>query len=65
LHSFLYCFSIQAKKPGNLILHEGAMSFFWWSLVLVCPFLSSHTSSLFQPFLSPWVSKSKLSLAVA
>jgi hypothetical protein len=40
------------------------MCFFWWSLVLLGPFLSSDRSSLFQPFLSPWVSKSKLSPAL-
>jgi hypothetical protein len=52
-HSLLSCASIQAKKLGNPISHEGAMSFFWCSLVLVGPFLSSGISALFQPFLSP------------
>jgi hypothetical protein len=47
LHSLLFCALIQAKKIGNPILHEGTMTFFWRSLVLVDPFLSSDTSSHF------------------
>jgi hypothetical protein len=65
LHSLLYCRSIQAKKPRNPISHEGPMNFFWWSLVVVGPILSSNTSSLFQQILSPSASKSKLSSVIA
>jgi hypothetical protein len=64
-HSLLSCASIKAEKLGNPISHDGTMSFYWWSLVLVDPFFSFDTSSLFQPFLSLWVSKSKLSCAIA
>jgi hypothetical protein len=53
LRSLLSSRSIQAFILGNPISHEGAMSFFWRWLVLVGPFLSFDTSSLFQPFLSP------------
>jgi hypothetical protein len=52
------------KKLENRILHEGAISFFSWSLVMVGLFLNSDTSSLFQAFLWPWVPESKLSPAI-
>jgi hypothetical protein len=56
--------SIQRKKLENRISHEGAMSFFWWSLVVVGPFLSSDTSSVFWAFLWPWVLEFKISLSI-
>jgi hypothetical protein len=50
LKSLVSWTSTQPQKPENRISHEGGMSFFWWSLVVVGPFLSLDTSLLFQTF---------------
>jgi hypothetical protein len=56
------CASIQPKKLENRISHEGAMSVFWWSLIMVGLFLSSNTSSPFRAFLWPKVPNPKFVL---
>jgi hypothetical protein len=55
---------IQSKKLENRISYEGAMSFFWWSRVVVGRFFSSDTSSLFQAFLWPCVLEFKILISI-